>query len=106
MAPLSDLADRVRSKNAGPLRLTVDLFFDDRAAYERVRDSPSLSRETVADRYGIDEDQVLAIHELDRIRAIKVTLRRPTPAGAVRDVDVYGTQQHTPLLDLEVPPAD
>ena len=43
-------------------------------------------------------------HELlDRICAIKVTLRRPTAAGAVSIVDVYGTHPHVPLLGLEVP---
>lgn len=102
MATLGDLADRVRSKNAGPLRLTFDVFFDDRETYERVRDADAITPESVTERYDVDADQVLAIYELDRIRAIKVTLRRPTPAGAVPDVDVYGTQQHVPLLDLHV----
>lgn len=103
MPALAEIADRVRSKNAGPLRLTFDVFFDDRERYERVRDADAITAETVANRYGIDADRVLAVYELDRIRAIKITLRRSTPAGAVVDVDVYGTQQHVPLLGLDVP---
>ncbi|MFB6310225.1 MAG: DUF4387 domain-containing protein [Salinirussus sp.] len=102
MVELGELADRVRSKNAGPLRLTFDVFFDERETYERVRDANAITAETVADQYGIDAEAVLAVYELDRIRAMKVTLRRPTPAGAVTDVDVYGTQQHVPLLGLTV----
>jgi hypothetical protein len=102
MAPLSAVADRIRSKNAGPARLTVDLFFDDPESYERVRDADVLTETRIARAYGVDESDVLGIYARDRIRAIKVSLRRPVLAGDVRDVDVYGTQQHTPLLDLEV----
>lgn len=102
MTALRDLASQVRSKNAGPLRLAIDLFFDGEAAYERARDSPALSAPEVARRYGIAEDRVLGIYALDRIHAIKITLERPVPAGDVADTDVYGTQQHVPLLDLEV----
>jgi hypothetical protein len=103
MAELAALADRVRSKNAGPLRITFDLFFDDRAAYERVRNADVLTASTIAERYRIAESDVLGIYTLDRISAIKISLRRPVPAGDIEDVDVYGTQQHGPLLHLEIP---
>ena len=32
---LVELARTVRSKNAGPLKLTLDLLFDDQSAYHR-----------------------------------------------------------------------
>ena len=35
--------------------------------------------------------------------AFKATIERRTPSGAVGDTDVYGAQQHAPLLDVEVP---
>ena len=35
--------------------------------------------------------------------AWKATLPRRIPSGAVGDTDVYGAQQHAPLLDIEVP---
>jgi hypothetical protein len=102
MATLADVATQIRSKNAGPLRLTLDVFFDDAEVYERVVDGDVITAVTVADRYNIDEDDVLGIYELDRVTTIKITLRRPVPAGDVGDSDVYGTQQHGPLLDVEV----
>ena len=37
---LVELARTVRSKNAGPLKLTLDLLFDDEAAYRRALQSP------------------------------------------------------------------
>jgi hypothetical protein len=35
--------------------------------------------------------------------AFKASFDRPIPSGAVGDTDVYGAQQHAPLLDVEVP---
>ena len=33
----------------------------------------------------------------------KATLPRLIPAGDIGDTDVYGAQQHAPLLDVEIP---
>ena len=35
--------------------------------------------------------------------AFKATLPRLVPSGDVGDTDVYGAQQHAPLLDVDVP---
>ena len=40
---LSDIAQVIRSKNAGPRRLTLDLMFATDADYQRVAQSPALS---------------------------------------------------------------
>ena len=37
MATLGELAKLVRSKNAGPFWLTIDIMFDDADAYRRAR---------------------------------------------------------------------
>ena len=43
---LVELARTVRSKNAGPLKLTLDLLFDDEAAYRRApRQSANVNQE-------------------------------------------------------------
>jgi hypothetical protein len=34
---------------------------------------------------------------------MKVTLRRPWGSGAVGETDVYGAQQHVPLMQHSVP---
>lgn len=106
MTTIEDLATIVRSKNAGPFRLTLDIFFPSAEAYRRVRDGGTISAETIADAYGINPDDVVGIYELDRLDAIKVSIVRPVPAGSIEDTDVYGAQQHTPLLSLEVPESE
>jgi len=46
---------------------------------------------------------VLKIIEFDPAYAMKVTLRRPWGSGAVGETDVYGAQQHVPLMEHPVP---
>ena len=105
MTPLGDLASVVRSKNAGPFQVTLDLLFADEADYRRVLDSGRLTAGEVARRYRVEPADV-AIVAFDRVRAIKVTLPRRWGArgsGSPGDRDVYGAQQHGPLVDLEIP---
>ncbi|MFB6080025.1 MAG: DUF4387 domain-containing protein [Haloferacaceae archaeon] len=103
MTTLGDLASIVRSKNAGPFRLTFDVFFPDEDAYRRVADGEVVTEAVVADVFGIPAADVLGVYHLDDLRAVKVSIARPTPAGSFEETDVYGTQQATPLLTVEVP---
>jgi hypothetical protein len=101
--PLGRLADVVRSKNAGPFVLALDLLFRDDGRYRLVRDSGVLTRASIARLYRIPEADVLGVVSFDAAQAIKVTLRRARSAGGRGDTDVYGAQQHAPLLDLPIP---
>jgi hypothetical protein len=40
--------------------------------------------------------------EFDPAYAVKITIRRPLGSGAVGDTDVYGAQQHVPLMEMPV----
>jgi hypothetical protein len=101
-ALLKDIAQVIRSKNAGALMVTLDVMFADRATYERVRDSGALDAAEIARRYGISHNAVSVI-AYDVAHAVKITIPRPHPSGDPLDSDVYGAQQHAPLLDIEVP---
>lgn len=97
--PLRSLARVVRSKNAGPTVLTLDLFFKDAAAYARAVASPALAPAAVAALYGVPVDAV-ACHRLPQLCALKYSLPRTCCAGDPGDGDIYGAQQHAPLLEL------
>lgn len=96
---LSTLAHVIRSKNAGPTQLTIDLFFRDAGGYALAAQNPALSAEAVARLYGVAPSQV-SRYALPDIQAIKFTLPRRICAGTPGDGDVYGAQQHAPLLEL------
>jgi hypothetical protein len=98
---LADIAQVIRSKNAGPRRLTLDVIFASDAEFQRVAQSPALSRENIGERYGLTADEV-AVIPYPAGRAIKIVLARPIMAGDPGDRDVYGAQQHAPLLEVEI----
>lgn len=99
---LYDCAQFIRSKNAGPFTLTVDLIFAGQATFERILASENFTPARIAAIYGVDASTV-RICPFAAIRTIKVTMPRPDgSSGAPGDRDVYGCQQHFPLADLEV----
>lgn len=102
MPKLWELARLVRAKNAGPFMLTFDILFSDAETYEQVKRSGVLNRELFARLYRVPEDQVL-FFEHDRALAIKASIPRPVASGDPEDTDVFGGQQHGPLVDLDIP---
>ncbi|MFC7557429.1 DUF4387 family protein [Pseudoroseomonas wenyumeiae] len=75
-----DLAKVIRSKNAGPTHLTVDLMFHDPDGFNIAQVSPALTSETIAFRYGIDPNFVTVI-PYRAANAIKIVIDRPIIAG-------------------------
>ncbi|HEY1325736.1 MAG TPA: DUF4387 domain-containing protein [Casimicrobiaceae bacterium] len=101
MAKLGELAALIRSKNAGPFELTIDIMFDDPAAFERVRASGALSRETVAALYRLPPAKVKLFVVPDAL-AFKASIPRPRFQGDLLDSDNHGGQQYAPLIDIDI----
>jgi len=101
--PLTELAAVIRSKNAGPYELTLDIMFKREADYLFLKEAGFFTRELFARLYGIAPDQVLNVVHFDPAAAVKATMVRPLVSGALGDTDIYGAQQHAPLLALQVP---
>ena len=100
---LADLAKTIRSKNAGVDKITFDVIFRDREAYEAVKRARVLTRESVARLYRIPDARISDFVEYDPGYAIKFTIYRLSPSGSAGDGDIFGAQQYAPLLDIEVP---
>ena len=98
---LADLACLIRSKNAGPFWLTIDVMFDNDAVYRRALASDLLSPAAMATLLHCDPS-MLVITALDPALAIKLSFPRTHSAGSPRDNDVLGGQQYAALLDLPV----
>jgi len=81
---LYDIARVIRSKNAGPFTLTIDLFFTDIAALQKVLNSPSFTNNTVSKLYHVCLEEVRII-PFEAILAIKVSLPRSISSGAPTD---------------------
>ena len=98
---IGEMAKLIRSKNAGPFSITIDLLFENEAYYRRVKTSPSFTVETIAELYHLDRSEMHMV-TCDPILALKISFDRPIIAGDIGDGDVFGGQQHGPLVELEV----
>ncbi len=99
---ITELTNIIRSKNSGPYELTMDLMFTSRENYRHVCDQNLINPELICKLYQITPDKVIGIVHFDPANAIKVTIKRPICSGDLGETDVYGAQQHAPLLDIMV----
>jgi len=106
VAQLGDVVSVLRTKNAGPFQITIDLMFADRTDFDRVVESGALTPERIGALYRAAPHDVQVI-PFARVRAIKITVPRRWAAsggsGSSGDRDVYGAQQHGPLAAIEIP---
>ncbi|WP_168787947.1 DUF4387 domain-containing protein [Paraburkholderia aromaticivorans] len=102
MARLRDLAKLIRTKNAGPFLLTLDIMFPDRRTYDHVVASSVITKESMAQFFGVDESKV-RLFNYEPANAIKVTVPRLVTSGDPADTDLFGGQQFGPLVNVEVP---
>lgn len=99
---LRDVAEVVRSKNAGPHRLTLDIIFKEVEVLDKVIEGGSLTPEKVVEAYGVRTSDLSSWYIFRPGRALKFTFIRPINQGGLGETDIYGAQQHAPLMDLEV----
>ena len=100
---LVDLAKTIRSKNAGPDKITFDIIFKDKENYELVKRSQAITRQSIAELYKIPQERISDFVEFDPANAIKFTIFRTIPSGSPGETDIFGCQQYPPLLDVAVP---
>ncbi|WP_296594927.1 DUF4387 domain-containing protein [Phenylobacterium sp.] len=101
MAKVSDVCRLVRSKNAGPFWVTVDLFFDGADSFRRYAGSEALGPETFARLYGTDPALVKRF-PVERLNMIKISYPRSSPQGGMVERDLHCGQQYVRLLDVEL----
>lgn len=97
---LKDIANVIRSKNAGPFELTLDMLLKDQEMFEKLQKAEVINKKVIAELYRIPEEDVISIVYFPNAKAIKATIVRPLPSGALGERDVYGAQQHAPLVNF------
>ncbi len=99
MARLGQVAEKLRSKNAGPFWLTIDIFCGDGAAFRQVCDGLSTGRVAAAFRA---DPAVVKRFEIDSLNVVKFSLPRPEIQGSVADRDMHGASWAALLAELEL----
>jgi len=98
---LFDCADVIRSKNSGPYELTFDIIFKTQEIFENFVTANIMTKEVFAKLYDIAEADITGIISFAPAKAVKITIKRPIASGDLGERDVYGAQQHAPLLGFE-----
>lgn len=99
LAKLRDIAQKLRSKNAGPFWLTIDIFCGEAQAYDTV--VANLSTAQVAKAFNA-EPQLIKRFDIADLNVVKFSLPRPTTQGAANDRDMHGASWAALLAEVEI----
>ena len=99
MADLRGIAVKIRSKNAGPFWLTIDIFCGSESAYSRVVKGLDTAR--VAAVFDANS-QDLKRFDMPDLNVVKFSLPRPQVQGAINDRDMHGASWAALIADLKI----
>lgn len=99
MASLRALVRKVRSKNAGPFWLTIDIFCKDATSFRQI--CVRLKTARVAALFDIDDGAVRRF-DVPELNVIKISLPRPQIQGASTDRDMHGASFAVLLEEIEL----
>ena len=102
MKKLHEVTQLIRSKNAGPFMMTIDIIFPDQETYFQVLETGAMDVDKVAERLQVNPE-LLKRYELPLANAIKYSMPREVPCGDFLDEDLYGCQYHRRLVEYEIP---
>ena len=99
MAELGSLVAKVRSKNAGPFWLTIDIFCGSEAAFSEL--ASRLATDRIAQVFGTDAEHV-SRYDIPSINVVKFSLPRPSTQGAVHDRDMHGASWAVLVSEIDL----
>ncbi|SEW31858.1 protein of unknown function [Cognatiyoonia koreensis] len=99
MAELRTLVQKVRSKNAGPFWLTIDIFCGDA---ERYADVIKRLKTDAVSRLFQSNSQTLKRFDIADLHVIKFSLPRPAIQGDIHDRDMHGASWAALLAELDI----
>ncbi len=87
MAKLGDIAQKIRSKNAGPFWLTVDIFCGAQTTFSQI--CSGLTDQQFAMIFDIEPATVKRF-EIADLNVLKFSIPRPQTQGSRADQDIHG----------------
>lgn len=99
MPKLGELAKKVRSKNAGPFWLTIDIFFAAQENYKFV--CKKLSNKEIASLFAIDICSIKRF-QIDELGVLKISFPRPFVQGSIFDRDMHGASYANLLIETDL----
>jgi len=97
MTTVGSVAQKVRSKNAGPFWVTIDIFCGTASAFARL--SAALKTEDIAGLYR-QPSQLVKRFDIADLNVIKFSFPRPVVQGHRLDRDMHGAQWAVLVAEL------
>ena len=98
MCTLGEKVSRIRSKNAGPFWITIDIFCGKKEVYEDVR--MKLDNSKIANLLRV-KGQDLKRFDIEQLNVIKFSFPREIPQGHILDRDMHGAQIAVLLSEMD-----
>mgnify|MGYP006246720111 FL=1 len=99
MSTLGEKVKKIRSKNAGPFWITIDIFCGDEKIYKDV--CKKLKNSKISSLLMISE-QDLKRFEIDNLNVIKFSFPRKIIQGDIFDRDMHGAQLAVLLSEMKL----
>ena len=99
MAKVADIVDSVRSKNAGPFWLTIDIFCSNKPSFKNLCENLHTSQLCNIFNLRIEQIQRFEINDLN---VIKFSIPRPFSQGSILDRDMHGAAYAALIYELEL----
>ena len=98
MFTLGEKVSRIRSKNAGPFWITIDIFCGKKEVYKDV--CMNLDNSKIANLLRV-KGQDLKRFDIEQLNVIKFSFPRKIPQGHILDRDMHGAQIAVLLSEME-----
>ncbi len=99
MVKLGRICEKIRSKNAGPFWLTIDIFCGSEDVFARV--TARLGTDDIAHLLGADPT-LMKRFDIASLNVIKISLPRPEIQGSVRDRDMHGASWAALIQEFKI----
>ena len=99
MPLLGEKVKKIRSKNAGPFWITIDIFCGSKVVFDEIR--VRLDNVRIINLFQIN-GQTLKRFEIESLNAIKFSFPRQIIQGDIRDRDMHGAQLAVLLSEMDL----
>jgi len=98
LSTLGEKVSRIRSKNAGPFWITIDIFCGKKEVYKDV--CMNLDNSKIANLLRV-KGQDLKRFDIEQLNVIKLSFPRKIPQGHILDRDMHGAQIAVLLSEMD-----
>ena len=100
---LKDFVKILRSKNAGPFEMTIDIIFKSKEDFEYFMSTGVLTKELVSKLYHLPVEKIITFEAYPAANAFKITLPRHRSQGSIGETDMHAAQQYAPVCMISFP---